>query len=167
MPTKFEIQIWVLNFCWQKNLPLAPRNYFLLAPTRISVGIFPLAPRNYFLLAPTWVFVGIGDPRRFFSGIPLCFPLLGFTMLLLSWGTKYLRFVRNYTNHQKDKIAYVPLDQFSDYVYIVDLNNRLHVGWKTLPNLNPKLRFQTQTSNSNLNFGTKIFPVIPGNPGLW
>ena len=33
-----------------------------------------------------------------------------------------------YDNHQKDKIAYVPLDPISDYVYIADLNTRLHDG---------------------------------------
>ena len=37
-------------------------------------------------------------------------------------------FVGNYTNHQKDKIAYVPLNPVDDYVYIADLNNRLCVG---------------------------------------
>ena len=61
-------------------------------------------------------------------------------------------FLGNYSNHQKDKIYYIPLKSVSDYVYIADLNNRLRVGWKTLP---------------NLNFKTKIFPVLPGNPGLW
>ena len=59
-------------------------------------------------------------------------------------------------NNQKDKIAYVPLYPVADYVYIVDLNTRLRVGWKTLPNLNFKLKFQT-----------KIFPVLPGNPVFW
>ena len=60
-----------LNFklCWRKILPLTPRNYFLLAPTRI--------------------FLGIGDSRGFFWGIPLFFSLLGFTMIILSWGTTY------------------------------------------------------------------------------
>ena len=46
-------------------------------------------------------------------------------------------------NRQKDKISYVTLDPVTDYVYIVDLNTRLRVGWKTLPNLNFKLKFQT------------------------
>ena len=50
----------------------------------------------------------------------------------------------NYTNHQKDKIAYVPLDPVSDYVYIADLNNRLRVGWKKLPNSNLKLKLEFQ-----------------------
>ena len=40
----------------------------------------------------------------------------------------------NYINLQKENIAYVPLDPVADYVYIADLNTRLHVGWKTLPN---------------------------------
>ena len=51
-------------------------------------------------------------------------------------------FLRNYINHQKDKIAYVTLDPVSDYAYIADLNTRHCVGWKTLPNLNFKLKFQ-------------------------
>ena len=70
-------------------------------------------------------------------------------------------------NNQKEKIYYVPLDPVSDYVYIADLNTRLRVGWKTLPNLNFKIKFQTQISNSDLNSKTKIFPVLPGNPGFW
>ena len=60
----------------------------------------------------------------------------------------------------KYKIDYVPLDPVSDYVYIADLNTRLCVGLKTLPNLNFKLKFQTQTLISK----TKVFPVLPGNP---
>ena len=44
----------------------------------------------------------------------------------------------------KDKIAYVPLDLVANYVYMAELNTRLHVGQKTLPNLNFKLKFQTQ-----------------------
>ena len=51
---------------------------------------------------------------------------------------------------------------------MLNLNNRLRVGLKTLPNLkfpnlNFKLKFQTQTWTSK----TKIFPVLPGNPGFW
>ena len=49
------------------------------------------------------------------------------------------------SNHQKDNIDYVPLDPVCDYVYIADLNTRLRVVWKMLPNLNFKLKFQTQT----------------------
>ena len=70
-------------------------------------------------------------------------------------------------SHQKYKIAYVPLDPLADYVYLSELNTRLRVGWKTLPNINFKVKFQTHISNSNLNFKTKIFPVLLGNPGLW
>ena len=33
--------------------------------------------------------LGIGDYWRFFSGIPLCFSMVGFTMLVRSWGTTY------------------------------------------------------------------------------
>ena len=47
---------------------------------------------------------------------------------------------------------YVPLKPVADYVHMLDLNNILRVCWKNLPNLNFKLKFQTQISNSNLNF---------------
>ena len=63
----------------------------------------------------------------------------------------------------KDKISYVPLNPVADYVYISYLNTILRVGWKRLPNLNFKLKFQTQTWISE----TKIFPILPGNPGFW
>ena len=56
-----------------------------------------------------------------------------------------------------------PLASVSDYVHILYLNTTLRVGWKTIPNLNFKLKFQTQTWISK----TKIFPVLPGNPGFW
>ena len=42
-------------------------------------------------------------------------------------------FLGNYINHQKDMIAYIPLDPVADYLYIADLNTRLRVGWKTRP----------------------------------
>ena len=64
-------------------------------------------------------------------------------------------------------MAYVHLDPVADYVHILELNTRLRVGRKTLPNLNFKLKFQTQIKNSNMNFKTKIFPVLLGNLGLW
>ena len=51
-------------------------------------------------------------------------------------------FLGNYINHQKENISYVPLYPVTDYVYTADLNTRLRVGWKTLPNLSSKLRFQ-------------------------
>ena len=35
--------------------------------------ILPLAPRNFFLLALTWIFLGIRDSRRFLWGIPIFF----------------------------------------------------------------------------------------------
>ena len=56
--------------------------------------------------------------------------------------------------HHKDNISYFPLNPVSDYVYIAELNTRIRVGWKTLPNLNFKLKFQTQTWISKL----KSFP---------
>ena len=62
----------------------------------------------------------------------------------------------------KGQIAYVPLDPVADYVHILDLNTRLRIGWKTLPNLNFKLKFQTQISNSNLNLINKNIPLPPG-----
>ena len=52
--------------------------------------ILPLAPRNYFRLAPNRIFLEIGDFRIFFWGILLCFPLFGFTVILLSWGTTWI-----------------------------------------------------------------------------
>ena len=52
----------------------------------------------------------------------------------------------------KVQIAYFTLDPVAYYVHILDLNTRLRVGLKTLPNLNFKLKFQTQILNSNLNF---------------
>ena len=48
----------------------------------------------------------------------------------------------------KWNIAYVPLDPVAEYIHMLDLNNRLRVGWKTLPNLKFKLKFQTQTWTS-------------------
>ena len=59
-----------------------------------SRKILLLEPRNYFLLAPTWIFLGIRYSQIFFWGIPLCFLPLGFTRLLLSWGTTS-RIIRN------------------------------------------------------------------------
>ena len=49
-------------------------------------------------------------------------------------------------------ISYVPLDPVADYTHVLNLITRLRAGWKTLPNLKFKLRFQTQISKSNLNF---------------
>ena len=100
-------------------------------------------------------------PRYSSRGFLFDFPPLGFTMLLLSWGTTWMvkwlngemnisslgfyyasLFLENYINHQKYNISYVTINPFADYVYIVELNTRVHVGWKTLPNLNFKLKFQ-------------------------
>ena len=51
---------------------------------------------------------------------------------------------------------------------MLDLNTRLRYGWKTLPNLKFKLKFQTQISNSNLNFQKlQTSPVLPSNPRFW
>ena len=72
-------------------------------------------------------------------------------------GTAYLDAIT------KKNISYVPLNPFADYIHILDLNTRLHIGWKTLPNLNFELKFQTQTWISK----TKIFPVLPGNLRFW
>ena len=67
----------------------------------------------------------------------------------------------------KWNISSVPLNPVADYIHMLDLNTRLRVGWKTLPNLkisnlNFKLKVQTQTWTSK----TKISPVLPGNPGF-
>ena len=40
--------------------------------------------------SPNSIFLGIGDSRRLFSGIPLCFSPLGFTMHIISWGTTWM-----------------------------------------------------------------------------
>ena len=99
-------------------------------PTRIYVVIVnyvvivPLAPQNYFLLAPTQVFLGNEIPGDSLLGIPLCFPPLLFNMLLFRGelhisplGFYYVSpILGDYINHQKDKIAYVPLDPVADYV---------------------------------------------------
>ena len=123
-----------------------------MAPTWKFVRIVLLSPVNYFLLETILIFLGIGDSQIFllrnsyllspvgvYYAYPFMgnyiFPYWGFTMLLLSWVTTSI--------HQKDKIAYVPLEPVSDYVYISDLNNRLSFSWKTLPNFNFKLKFQT------------------------
>ena len=109
--------------------------------------------------------LGLEIPGYSFSGVPLCFPLLGFTVLtfcvelhISPLGFYYAYpFLGKYINHQKYKISYVPLDPVADYLYTEDLNTRLRF----------KPQFQTQISNSNLNFKTKIFPVLPGNPDFW
>ena len=49
--------------------------------------ILLLAPQNYFLLAPTWISLGIEDSQRFFWSIPLFFSLLEFSRVILSWVT--------------------------------------------------------------------------------
>ena len=87
-----------------------------------------------------------------------CFPLWGFLCFsflgelhISPLGFYYASpFLGNYINHQKYKIDYVPLDPVADYVHILDLNTRLRVGWKTLPNLNFKPKFPTQTWISKL-----------------
>ena len=50
---------------------------------------------------------------------------------------------------------------------MAELNTRLRVVWKMLLNLNFKLKFQAQILKSNLNFKTKIFPVLPSNLEWW
>ena len=60
-----------------------------------------------------------------------------------------------------------PSPRFKKQTWYTDLNTRLRVGWKTLPNLNFKGKFQSQISKSNLNFKTGIFPVLPGKQGFW
>ena len=115
--------------------------------------------------------LGFGIPLDSFSRIPLCFPPLGFTMLIRSWVTTYfpvgvllyLYFLGELHQSPRYKIYQFSLDPVTNYIYTADLNNRLRVGWKKLPNLNFKLKFQTQTWISK----TKIFSILLGNPGLW
>ena len=50
-------------------------------------------------------------------------------------------------------IAYIFHDPVTEYIHMVNLNARIRVGWKTIPNikisnLNFKLKFQTQTWTS-------------------
>ena len=53
------------------------------------VGVFPLAPRNYFLLAPTQILLGIGNFRRFLLGDSSLLSPVGVYYASLLWGTKY------------------------------------------------------------------------------
>ena len=48
-----------------------------------------------------------------------------------------------FTHSPRDKIAYVPPEPISDYVNIADLSNKPRFGWRLLPYLNFKLKFQT------------------------
>ena len=79
--------------------------------------ILPLAPRNFFLLAPTCIFFGIRDSRRFFWGIPL-HPPLRFTMLLLSWG--------DIRKHDTGNIIDLPFGRFTiSHINKIHVNQRL------------------------------------------
>ena len=61
--------------------------------------------------------------------------MLGFTMLIGSWGTTYfpvggftmLLLIEELNQSAKYNIYYVPLDPVPDYVFIADLNTRLRV----------------------------------------
>ena len=89
-----EISYPNFNFklCWREILLLALRITYFWRQLGFSLGLE--IPGNF-----------LGDP-------PLTFPV----------GVYYdYTLLENYTNHQKDKIAYVPLDPVSDYVYIADL----------------------------------------------
>ena len=53
----------------------------------------------------------------------------------------------------KSHISYVPLNPVAKYIHMLNLNTRLRIIWKTLPNLkisnlNFKLKVQTQTWTS-------------------
>ena len=85
---------------------------------------------------------GICDFQRFLLGIPPCFPLLGFTLLIRLCGTTFspvggltfFSFLEELHQSPKEKIDYVLLDPVANYVHVLDLNARLHAGWKILPN---------------------------------
>ena len=138
---------------------------------------------NYFLrqLGYPLVFAIPGYPL---TEIPLCFPLLGFNLLIVLCETihipvedlLYFYFLGELYQLPKDKIVYVPLNPVANYMYISNLNTRLCVGSKTLSNLSFKLKFQTQIPNLNFKLKfqtqtwitkTKIFPVLPGHLGFW
>ena len=68
-------------------------------------------------------------------------PLL--TNFLLIPDTTYMWYPYTIRTITKKQISFVPLEPFANYVHILDLNNRFGVGWKTLPNLNFKFKFQT------------------------
>ena len=81
-------------------------------------------------------YLGLDIPGGSSQGFLLAFPRWG--LLCLSFrgethisllGFYYASlFLGDYINHQKDKIAYVPLNPVMDYIYIADLNTRLCVG---------------------------------------
>ena len=80
--------------------------------------------------------LGFSIPVYSFSGIPPCFPPLGFTLNIRSCGTTFspvrglllFSFLGGIHQSPKDKIAYVPLYPVFDHVHILDLNTRLRVG---------------------------------------
>ena len=80
--------------------------------------------------------LGFAIPGDSFSGIPPCFPLLGFTLLICSCGTTYFpvrdllffSFLGGLHQSPNDRIAYFTLDPVAAYVHILDLNDRLCVG---------------------------------------
>ena len=148
---KFKTQIWISNFVGKRisRWHLGINSFWhqlgsSLEYFRWHLGIISFWRQLGYLLGLE--IPGDSSFLGFLFAFP-CWVLICFSFrgeLNISVGFYYSTpFVGNYTNHQKYKIAYVPLDQFSDYVYIVDLNNRLHVGWKTLPNLNYKPKFKT------------------------
>ena len=155
---KFKIQIWISNSVGEK-FPfrhLRINSFWSQLGYLLELSLWHLGITS--LWRQLWSSLVLEIPRDSFLGIPLCFPPLGFTMFhfcgelhINLLGFYYASsFLGNYINNQKENISYVPLDPVSDYVYIADLNNRLRVGWKTLPNLNLKLKFQTQTWISKL-----------------
>ena len=85
---------------------------------------------------PAWISSWTCDSGRFlFGDSPLFSSVCFYSAYLFVW--KYISpvgdllffsFIEEINQSPKDKIAYVPLDPVSDYIYILDLNTRLRVG---------------------------------------
>ena len=78
---------------------------------------------------------GFAIPGGFFLGIPPCFPPLGFTVIICSWGTTFPRWgftiiILSWCTKSitKGQIAFVTFDPVADYVHILDINTRIRVG---------------------------------------
>ena len=141
--------------------------------------LLSLLPRTYFRWDSCWNFpVGASELITFVArsdrfcysrsaeipslGFLLVFPRKGFTLIVCSQGTQFspvggllfFSFLGELHQSSKWKIAYVPLDPVADYIHMLNQNNKETPCWlKNATQLKKfKLKFQTQSSNSNLNF---------------
>ena len=144
---EFKTQIWTSNFVGTKFFRCQLRINFFWHQLRSSLEF----SHSHLVITSFW--------RQFGSSLGLDIhgdSSRGFLLALPYWGLQCLSFrgelhisllgfyydspfLGNYINHQKDKIAFTPINPVANYIYIADLNTRLCVGWKTLPNLNFKL----------------------------